>query len=100
MKSRDEQLRADAWIGDAVLSLYARSRILRDDGAIDAEKSHRLTSNHFLSAFGEPTAVEADIGRIYEQQGLDAAFAHIEALLLPAFEKREERRNQNPPRGR
>jgi len=100
MKSRDEQLRADAWIGDAVLSLYARSRILREDGAIDAEKSHRLTSNHFLSAFGEPTAVEADIGRIYEQQGLDAAFAHIEALLLPAFEKREERRNQKPPRGR
>ncbi len=98
--SRDEQLRAEAWIGDAVLSLFARSRILREDGAIDAEKCHRLTSNQFLSAFGEPTSVEAGIGRVYQQQGLDAAFAHIETLLIPAFQKREEKRLQNPPRGR
>jgi len=99
-KDRSDQLRAEAWIGDAVLTLYARSRILQQDGTIDAEKCHRLTSNHFLSAFGEPTAVEAAIGRVYQQQGLDAAFAHIEALLVPAFEKREEKLVQKPPRGR
>ena len=100
IRSREEQLRSEAWIGDAVLGLYARRRILRQDGRIDAEKCHRLTSNQFLSAFGEPTAVEAAIGRVYEQQGLDAAFAHIEALLVPAFEKREEKLAQKPPRGR
>ncbi|MDZ4802130.1 MAG: ribonuclease III domain-containing protein [Bryobacteraceae bacterium] len=95
---RDAQLRADAWIGDAVLLLYARRRILNQQGAIDAPQCTRLTSNQFLSAFGDPTAVEAGIGRLYKEKGLDAAFAFIEATIIPLFEKREAR--QKPPRGR
>lgn len=95
---REAQLRADAWIGDAVLLLYARLRILDQHGAIDAERCTRLTSNQFLSAWGDPTAVEAGIGRLYKDKGLDAAFAYIEATFIPIFEKREAR--QKPPRGR
>ena len=37
-----------------------------------------MTCNQFLSGVGEPTRVEAAIGRIYNQDGLEAAFAHIE----------------------
>ena len=55
----------DAWIGDAVLALYARLKILREDGRVDGEKCKRLTSNQFLGTLGEPTKVEANIGRIY-----------------------------------
>jgi hypothetical protein len=95
---REAQIRADAWIGDAVLLLYARLRILREDGQIDALRCTAMTSNQFLSAFGEPTAVEAGIGRLYKDKGLDAAFAYIEATFMPLFEKREAR--QKPPRGR
>jgi hypothetical protein len=102
---REAQVRADAWIGDAVLSLYARLHILRDGSGIDAERCRRMTSNRFLSAFGEPTAVEAGIGRVYKEKGLDAAFAYIEASLMPVFRKQEEKRppltsTQKPPRGR
>jgi hypothetical protein len=99
---RDAQLRSEAWIGDAVLSLYARLRILSETGGIDNERCARMTSNQFLSGFGEPTSVEAGIGRIYKDEGLDAAFAYIEAQLMPVFEKQELRRTsgQKPPRGR
>ena len=81
-----------AWVGDAVLTLFAREYILREDGGLDAAKSSRLTSNHFLSAFGEPTAVEARSGQVYEKEGLDAAFAWIASELLPRFEKQEAKR--------
>jgi hypothetical protein len=53
-----------------------------------------MTSNHFLASVGEPTAVEAQIGIIYQSDGLDAAFAHIEATLVPLFEKQEARAKQ------
>jgi dsRNA-specific ribonuclease len=86
-----------AWIGDAVLSLYARMRILREDGRLDGEKCVRMTSNQFLSAFGEPTRVEAEIGRIYEQAGLHAAFAFVDEHLMPIFERQEEKRQRKPP---
>ena len=86
-----KRLREQAWVGDAILALFARLYILANDGVLDAAKSARLTSNQFLSAFGEPTAVEARIGRIYQQQGLDAALAWIEAELLPRFLDRETR---------
>jgi dsRNA-specific ribonuclease len=86
-----------AWIGDAVLSLYARMRILREDGRLDGEKCVRMTSNQFLSAFGEPTKVEAEIGRIYEQAGLQAAFTFIEERLMPVFERQEEKRQRKLP---
>lgn len=82
----------DAWIGDAVLTLHARRRILAETGRIDAESSARMTSNRFLSAFGEPTAVEAIIGRIYFEKGLDAAFAWINEHLVPLFARQQENR--------
>ncbi len=84
----------EAWVGDAVLSLYARLKILRDDGLIDGAKSVRLTSNQFLSCFGEPSEVEAEIGQVYSSQGLDEAFRFIESRLIPVFERQEARRRK------
>src|SRR5258708_3770084 len=89
---RRRQILKDAWTGDAVLTLFAREMILRDHGDIDSEKAVRLTSNQFLAAFGDPSEVEAEIGRVYEDEGLAAAYAHIEKRLLPAFRKKEEKR--------
>ncbi len=88
----------DAWIGDAVLALYARLKILREYGQVDGEKCKRLTSNQFLAAFGEPTRVEAQIGRAYAKDGLAAAFGWIEQNLLPLFERQEENRKKRPVR--
>ena len=84
----------DAWIGDAILSLFARVRILRGDGLQDQEKFIRMTSNQFLAVVGEPSAVEAQIGRAYEREGLEAAFQWIERELMPVFEKQEENRRR------
>jgi hypothetical protein len=91
---RDQVLRDQAWIGDAVLALYARLKILREDGTLDGERAVRMSSNQFLAAFGEPTAVEAAIGRVFEREGLDAAFAHIERVIMPLFGKQEEKRQR------
>lgn len=87
-----EQIKAEAWVGDAVLTLYARERILRQSGRVDGEQYGRLTSNQFLSALGEPTEVEARLGRVYRNHGLDAAFAWIEQNVLPLFLRQEEKR--------
>jgi hypothetical protein len=84
--------REEAWIGDAVLALYVRLRILAEDGRLDGAKASRMTSNGFLAGVGEPTAVEADIGRAYSAGGLEAAFRHIEARLLPLYAKQERKR--------
>jgi 23S rRNA maturation mini-RNase III len=81
-----------AWIGDAVLSLYARSRILRDGGTVDSAKFERMTSNRFLAARGEPSGVEAEVGRVYEKEGIEAAFRWIEQELMPLFDRQEENR--------
>jgi dsRNA-specific ribonuclease len=89
-----QQVLQEAWIGDAVLSLYVREKILREDGKVDGEKSVRLTSNQFLAAFGEPSEVEAEIGRVYSQQGLTAAFGWIDQRLLPTFQRQEENRRK------
>jgi hypothetical protein len=53
-----------------------------------------MTSNQFLSAWGEPTAVEAEIGRLYQQGGLPAAFALIETRLVPVFARQEQNRRK------
>ena len=82
----------EAWVGDAVLSLYVRAKILREDGKLDGEKCVRMTSNQFLASFGEPSEVEAELGRVYQRDGLAAAFAWIEARLLPKFELQEQKR--------
>ncbi len=89
---RRRKILEEAWTGDAVLCLYARGAILRRGGGIDNAQFERMTSNRFLAGIGEPSQVEASIGRIYASDGLDAAFAWIEENLLPLFRKQEEKR--------
>jgi len=90
---RRRKILEQAWVGDAVLCLYARSRILRENGAVDGERFERMTSNRFLAAFGEPSEVEAELGRLYEREGLEAAFEWIEQKLMPLFDRQEEKRS-------
>lgn len=87
---RDERERA--WIGDAVLALFARSWVLRERGKMDGDWFTRLTSNDFLSAFGNPTRVEARIGDLYRSEGLEAAFAWMEAEFIPLLLKQMAKR--------
>jgi hypothetical protein len=87
-----ERERQQAWIGDAVLGLFARRWILEEKGRMDGEMLARMTSNQFLSQFGNPTSVEAEIGRLYEREGLEAAFEDLERRLLPRFRKQEGKR--------
>ena len=98
------QVQKDAWIGDAVLSLWVRLRILREDGSLDGPKYARLTSNECLGLIAEPSETEARIGRAYAAGGLEQAFHYIEEHLLPLFEKREANRlkkltTRQPKRG-
>jgi len=102
----DEGSRRDkAWLGDAVLSLFARQWLLGPPQEWQvlpppncdlnrAELFTGLTSNQFLSALGDPTWVEAEIGLLYETEGLDAAFAHIQEHLLPLFLKQVNNRRK------
>lgn len=82
----------EAWIGDTILDLFARSWILRERGTVCGETQRRMTSNQFLACLGNPTSVEARIGRLYQEEGMEAAFAWIEAELLPLFKKQEKNR--------
>lgn len=88
------RLRENAWIGDAVLELYVRSLILRQQGKVDAEMKTRFTCNQFLSCHGNPTAVEAEIGVLYQREGLEAAFTWIRDTLEPLFAKQEAKRKR------
>ena len=90
--ARDPVVRQEAWIGDTILDLYARSYILREQGEMDGKMLARMTSNQFLSSLGNPTAVEAEIGKIYQSEGLEAGFAWIEENLMPLFKKQESNR--------
>ena len=86
----DDQLRVErehAWIGDAVLALFAREWVLKERGSMDGEWFTRLTSNEFLACFGQPTRIEAQIGRLFREQGLDAACAWIEAQFVPLLRR-------------
>jgi hypothetical protein len=85
-----EQLREEAWIGDAVLTLFVRGWLLTVTSremtpAQRAALFELFASNQFLSNFGEPTRVEAEIGRLYQSDGLPAAFAFIEKKFLTRF---------------
>ena len=90
----ETEKRSKAWIGDAVLALFARQWILQQS---DIQAGDRvevftgMTSNRFLACLGEPTGEEAKIGAIYEREGLERAFAYIEETILPVFKK--QRRN-------
>ena len=95
----EEQLRNEAWIGDAVLALFARSWLLRIGHGENSKDRNRLfelwVSNQFLSSFGEPTSVEAEIGRAYASGGLDVAFTFIEEKLLDRFVQTARKRGFN-----
>ena len=85
-----EQLREEAWIGDAVLALFVRGWLVTapNRAASVAQRAalfELFVSNQFLSTFGEPTRVEAEIGRLYQSDGLPAAFAFIETKFLKRF---------------
>jgi len=95
MKKNDPaitQEREEAWIGDAVLALFARKWILETDGKMDGEKFVRFTSNDFLRRLGNPTSEEAAIGRVYKKEGLEAAFLYMEERMLPKFKTLEKSR--------
>lgn len=84
-----------AWVGDAVLSLYARKWILEQKDISPDDRTAAfvsMTSNGFLACFGEPTAIEAKIGTVYRNDGLEAAFEWIESTCLPTY--RKQRLNQ------
>ena len=84
------ELKDQAWIGDAVLALYAREWLLKQPEHplfSRQERFIKLTSNAFLQSLGEPTRVEAEIGRVYQESGLQAAFEHIDSTLRPLFQK-------------
>ena len=84
-----------AWLGDAVLTLFARAYILRDGLGMNPLKIAAMTSNQFLSCFGNPTRVEAELGKLYSEQGLSVAFAKIEADLLPLFLKQWKKQEKH-----
>lgn len=87
--------REEAWIGDAVLALFVREWLLgqREIGREDRTEAYTFfTSNAFLNTFGEPTGVEAQLGRLYAREGREAAFAFIEEHWVPVFRKRWRRR--------
>ena len=88
-RRREQEL---AWIGDTILDLFARTWILKERGSVCGETLRRMTSNQFLTCIGNPTTVEAKIGILYRDGGMECAFAWIEAELLPIFEKQERKR--------
>lgn len=101
MKRTPEEIdreREEAWVGDAVLALYVREWLLREKGKIDGESFIRATSNDFLRILGNPTAVEAEIGRVYQEKGLQAGFDYVEQKLIPLFVQREKVRERQKSR--
>jgi dsRNA-specific ribonuclease len=82
-KQEIEGLRQEAWIGDAVLELYVREYILKQDASRDDAWRISLVRNSFLNQIGQPTRVEAEIGRQYNKGGLQAAYAWIQEQLEP-----------------
>ena len=79
-KATEERLRAEAWVGDAILALYVREWILAEEGAINGKL--------FVEFTGNATGVEAEIGRTFKAGGLEAAYAWIEHHLKPRMEER------------
>ena len=74
-KATEERLRAEAWVGDAILALYVREWILAEEGAINGKLFVEFTSNDFLRRTGNAG-------------GLEAAYAWIEHHLKPRMEER------------
>ena len=58
-----------AWVGDAVLALFAS--VLQQTNIPNKERAEvfqAMTSNEFLSHFGEPTRIEYEIGILFEMK--------------------------------
>ena len=87
-----EAERALAWLGDAVLSIFAREHVLKRLGRIDTPSFLSMTSNAFLLTLGRATRIEAEIGLVYSQEGLPAAFAYIEQRIMPLWRAQEAKR--------
>ncbi len=84
-----------SWIGDALLSLFAREWILQNEaqlGGMRADLFRDLTNNQFLSAIGQPSQVEARIGAAYRAGGLPAAQKVFDETLAPLFLKQHANR--------
>lgn len=95
MNLDEEEKRKKAWVGDAVLALYARQWVLEQKDIVALERKSvfiAMTSNRFLACIGEPTMIEAKIGIAYEEQGLEGAFNWISEQLMPVFKR--QRLNQ------
>lgn len=75
--------KAEAWLGDAVLALLTRSWLLKTFGTADGDLQGLITSNHFLSRFGHPTAVEAALGRLWRDHGYAATEIEFREKFLP-----------------
>ena len=92
-----EEKRNLAWVGDAVLALFARRWILQKTNIPKKERAEvfqAMTSNEFLSHFGEPTKIEYEIGILFENGGLSEANNYIETYLLPNFVKKQKQNKQ------
>ena len=92
-----EEKRNLAWVGDAVLALFARRWILQQTNIPNKERAEvfqAMTSNEFLSHFGEPTKIECEIGMLFENEGLTEANNYIETHLLPNFVKKQKQNKQ------
>ncbi|MEG0024732.1 MAG: hypothetical protein RR553_04725 [Akkermansia sp.] len=87
-KATEERLRIEAWVGDAILALYVREWILEEEKAINGSLFIEFTSNDFLRRTGNATGVEAQIGRVFKSDGLEAAYAWISQNLRPKMEER------------
>jgi hypothetical protein len=74
-----------AWLGDAALALVAREWILETKGGLDGDVHRLITSNKFLRAFGHPTKVEAELGALFKEGGLEAVRGRFVAKFLPKF---------------
>ncbi len=93
--------REKAWVGDAVLALFARQWLLAQSNVKPGDRKAEfiaLTCNDFLSCFGEPTAIEAKIGVVYENEGLEKAFEFIESEFVPLYRKQQRNRKTEGPR--
>jgi dsRNA-specific ribonuclease len=87
-----------AWIGDSVLALFSREWILRQEQIAPEARTAAfvsMTSNQFLACIGEPTEVEARIGRCYRDHGLEAAFNWITEHCLPLWIEQQANRRKS-----
>lgn len=94
-KPSPQMLQELAWIGDSALSLAAREWILDTRGEIDGDAYARLTSNAFLSHFGNPTRVEAQLGELYRDGGLPAVKSYFLTVFVPLYKRQETNRKRH-----